>query len=367
MIFACGLPLNFWGDAVQYAAYILNRSPSNSNAGRASPLKVLTKQTPSLGEIVVFGSTCTVYRDPRNKNFSQRAQQGMIVGIGEETKGYRVYLPKDRIVVTTQHVKNIETLSKDQNIKVQRLYLRDDDEEEQEESAGATAGAGAGGETRSGARKTKKTARKKAWQRERHVTRSVMKMLKAENSDELALELQKVLYGLKQAGRLWSKFLHQKLVDVGFKQSLTDMCVYCRLKEGVLIVVGVYVDDLLVTGTQQNAVDAFFGELTGLAVKDLGSVSKFLGMRVTYSDDDGYDLDQEVGIAEMLREYGMELANGVRTPMGAEWNEADATEILPVSGGDGCVTVRRFQSLVGSLMWVARCTRPDITFAVHKA
>lgn len=59
------------------------------------------------------------------------------------------------------------------------------------------------------------------------------------------------------------------------------MCVYCRLSEGVLGVVGVYVDDLLVTGTQQDALDAFFGELTGLAIKDLGTVSKFLSMRVT--------------------------------------------------------------------------------------
>jgi hypothetical protein len=29
------------------------------------------------------------------------------------------------------------------------------------------------------------------------------------------------------------------------------------------------------------------------------------------------------------------------------------------------VTVRDFQSLAGSLLWVARCTRPDIVFAVH--
>ncbi|KAE9174481.1 hypothetical protein PF004_g26649 [Phytophthora fragariae] len=75
MIFACGLPLRFCGDAVQYAAYILNRAPTNSNPGRASPLKVLTGKSPPLGEIVVFGSPCTVYRDPRKKNFAQRAQE----------------------------------------------------------------------------------------------------------------------------------------------------------------------------------------------------------------------------------------------------------------------------------------------------
>lgn len=115
MIFASGPPLKFWGDAVEYAAYILNRSPTNSNPGRASPLKLLTKETPQLGKIVVFGSPCMVYKNPVKENFTHRGQHGMILGIGEETKGYRVYLPKDKVVKTTQHVRNIETLDKEQN------------------------------------------------------------------------------------------------------------------------------------------------------------------------------------------------------------------------------------------------------------
>ncbi|POM62935.1 Integrase catalytic core protein [Phytophthora palmivora] len=43
------------------------------------------------------------------------------------------------------------------------------------------------------------------------------------------------------------------------------------------------------------------------------------------------------------------------------------TVSLPVSGEMGVVTVGRFQSLVGSLLWIARCTRPHISVAVHKA
>ena len=33
----------------------------------------------------------------------------------------------------------------------------------------------------------------------------------------------------------------------------------------------------------------------------------------------------------------------------------------------GKTTIRSFQSIVGSLLWVARCTRPDIAFAVQRA
>ncbi|GMF44886.1 unnamed protein product [Phytophthora fragariaefolia] len=443
MIFACGLPLKFWGDAVQYAAYILNRAPTNSNLGRASPLKVLTGKSPPLGEIVVFGSPCTVYRDPRTKNFAQRAQTALIVDVGEETKGYRVYLPKDRVMVTTQHVTNIESLDKEQNLQVQRLYLQGDETLEGDEAHEIEGQAPVAEATSARSKKKRASSKKTPWARERHVTRSVAKnaegvtneatqlqepvndvvncvtehdpksyqvamrsklkhkwlaamaeelraledngvwrvvpacpakhgdvpnayvqadkeaeldiflrlprgmmipdnvrkRLGVANDSELVLELMKALYGLKQAGRLWNQLLHKTLIKLGFAQSLTDMCVYHRRREGVLVVVGVYIDDLLVTKMQQQADDVFFGELTELPIKDLGPASKFLGMRVTYNEDEGYDFDQELAIEEMLREHGMESAHSVRTPIGAESNEIDeaSDQLLPTSGGDGAV------------------------------
>ena len=56
MIFASRLPVTFWADAVEYAAYILNRSPTSANAKRASPIEVLTKHAPDRRDIVAFGS-----------------------------------------------------------------------------------------------------------------------------------------------------------------------------------------------------------------------------------------------------------------------------------------------------------------------
>ncbi|GMF47391.1 unnamed protein product [Phytophthora fragariaefolia] len=418
--------------------------------------QVFTKQTPPLGEIVVFGSPCTVYHDPRNKNFSQPSQPGMTVGIGEDTKGYRVYLPRDRVVVMTQHVKNIETLDKTQNEQVQRLYLGEEDEGVEEETTDSAAGAarttdterrhdweprqeeeqGAGQEEALAARatfyKTKRDAegllgRLKArlvacgneqefgvnygitfaavidmtsvnlilvlarkWgvpakhgdvpnayvKAEKEAELDIylripqgmilpdelLRGLGVTSADEVVLELRKALYGLKQAGRLWSKLLHKKLLEIGFMQSLVDMCLYFRLDGDVLLVVGVYVDDLLVTGTKQAVVDAFFGELTSLSVKDLGCAHKFLGMRIVYDDLDGYSLDQEVMIIDLLKEHGMEHEHGVHTPIGKDSNECAQKDavLLSATRNDGGVTVSDFQSLVGSLLWLARCTRPDI-------
>ena len=102
MMFACALPLQFWGDAVQYAVHILNRSPTRANEKRASPIEVLTGKAPDLRSIVVFGSSCSVYRDLRKRSLQQRSQTGIIVGVSEETKGYKVLLKREnKVVVTT--------------------------------------------------------------------------------------------------------------------------------------------------------------------------------------------------------------------------------------------------------------------------
>ncbi|OWY98096.1 hypothetical protein PHMEG_00031227 [Phytophthora megakarya] len=82
----------------------------------------------------VSGRNCgarLVYRKPKTKNFVHRAEQGYIVGVGEEVKGYGVYLPQNKKVITTQHVKNSETMDKVQN----KQYLKGNEDDDADESA----------------------------------------------------------------------------------------------------------------------------------------------------------------------------------------------------------------------------------------
>jgi hypothetical protein len=74
-------------------------------------------------------------------------------------------------------------------------------------------------------------------------------------------------------------------------------------------------------------------------------------------------------ILELATKHGLEKANAVRIPIGDDNCEAAEEKELPAKGigTPECPTVRSFQSLVGSLLWIARCTRPDIAFAVHRA
>ncbi len=116
MIFNCRLPMHFWGDAVKYTAYVFNRSPCKSNPKRMSPMEMLKGKPPNLTHVVTFGSPCMVYRSPGKNSLKKRSQCGIILGVSEEVKGFRVYLMDDKKVVNTQHVKYIETLYRIQNL-----------------------------------------------------------------------------------------------------------------------------------------------------------------------------------------------------------------------------------------------------------
>ena len=181
------------------------------------------------------------------------------------------------------------------------------------------------------------------------------------NGEDAVLQLLMSLYGLKQAGRLWNALLHGQMLKNGYKQCKTDLCLYYKRIKEDLIIVGVYVDDLLTTATKPALVDDFFEELKELKVKDLGVVSKFLGMRVIYPTIDGYTLDHTAMIRDMVERYDMKNSKPIGSPIAEHENEdREGQELLDQT------MAKRFRSLAGALLWIARCTRPDIGYAVHR-
>nr|CCA17849.1 polyprotein putative [Albugo laibachii Nc14] len=143
---------------------------------------------------------------------------------------------------------------------------------------------------------------------------------------------------LKELGVSSSKkvvYDYRRLNDAGFTQSFTDSCLYYDQEDN--------------------------------CIKNLGPVSSFLGMRAHYSEEDGYSLDQEPSICELIAKMSLDQAHSVLTPIEQGYSDASpsALEKLKVNSVKK-PTIKRFQSLAGSLLWFARCTRPDISYAVHK-
>jgi hypothetical protein len=92
------------------------------------------------------------------------------------------------------------------------------------------------------------------------------------------LRLRKALYGLRQALRVWNKTLDRTLKAKGFEQSLHEEAVCWRGQDGSVLLVGVYVDDLIITGSKDEGVEAFKEEMkAAFQMSDLGPLSFYLG------------------------------------------------------------------------------------------
>jgi hypothetical protein len=87
------------------------------------------------------------------------------------------------------------------------------------------------------------------------------------------LRLRKALYGLRQAPRAWNAKLDSTLKGMGFEQSPHEAAIYLQGSGGKALLVGVYVDDLVITGTNDAEVAAFKEEMKAtLQMSDLGSL-----------------------------------------------------------------------------------------------
>jgi hypothetical protein len=96
--------------------------------------------------------------------------------------------------------------------------------------------------------------------------------------------LQKALYGLKQAPRAWYSRIDDHLLNLGFVKSLSEATLYIRLKDDDILIMSLYVDDLLITGSNELQIEEFKQEMMHVfEMTDLGLMFYFLGMEVKQS------------------------------------------------------------------------------------
>eukprot|EP01119_Soliformovum_irregulare_P002841 TRINITY_DN1309_c0_g2_i1.p1 TRINITY_DN1309_c0_g2~~TRINITY_DN1309_c0_g2_i1.p1 ORF type:complete len:1074 (-),score=203.85 TRINITY_DN1309_c0_g2_i1:206-3268(-) len=174
------------------------------------------------------------------------------------------------------------------------------------------------------------------------------------------LKLCKSIYGLKQSSRNWNLFLHGFLVSLGFEQSQADTCLYVHSRCDVYLAVAIYVDDMLfIVGCLE-----FYNQIhTAIAKKIkiacLGRAEFILGMHISYTDK-AIHLHQAKYIDELrIKFLGSNELKPVDTPAVVRPSpSAESSQPYP--------DLAEYKSLVGSLIYLAVVTRPDIAFAVYK-
>ena len=142
-------------------------------------------------------------------------------------------------------------------------------------------------------------------------------------------------------------------------QSTNDPCIYTSTN-GEFSIIGVYVDDFVIAGESSQQIDRVKMELAKkFDVKDLGELHYFLGVQMIQNHQKGTVwLGQPTFTKSILKKYRMEEAKEVKTPVYVNTKLLKATEECEL------VDQRLYQSAVGSLLYLATRSRPDIAFAV---
>jgi hypothetical protein len=172
----------------------------------------------------------------------------------------------------------------------------------------------------------------------------------------MCLKLNKSIYGLKQAGRNWGLSFTAALVKLGFKQLLSDTCVY-QHKSGKLLI-SVHVDDILIYSGDAQLRQRVVSELCKVfSMRDLGRIDHYLGFGISHQPDGTVCVDQRAYIERMLERYNMTEANPSATP-------APPKHVYSRKSGTAPASDKPYRQLIGSLLYAALGTRPDIAQAV---
>lgn len=169
-------------------------------------------------------------------------------------------------------------------------------------------------------------------------------------------KLLKSLYGLKQASRCWNRKFTSFVNRFGFRASKYDPCVFVCNGENGMLILAIYVDDGLVAAEKQEAIEPVIKHLQQEFEIKVFELKCFLGLEIDQRSDGSIHAHQQGYARKVLNRFNMTNCNAVSTPLNNSQNlgdfEADEEIEFP------------YREAVGSLMYLAVATRPDISFAV---
>ena len=213
-----------------------------------------------------------------------------------------------------------------------------------------------------------------------------MEMPEGFEVEGMVCHLKKSLYGLKQSPRNWWLLVSAFIVsEMGFHATVSDPCLFwTRSRTGQLMLLFLFVDDMQVAFDAAD--ESEWSESHALLTKrfnitDLGESKFMLGMRIRRDRRARtITLDQELYVTKALQRFGLEQcrtaptpgvkassntpaagpAAGERTPRVRGGGESESTQ------SDQLIDVKLYQEKVGTLMYAAISTRPDIAYVTNK-
>lgn len=174
--------------------------------------------------------------------------------------------------------------------------------------------------------------------------------------ENMVYKLHKALYGLKQAPRAWFSRIETYFINEEFASSPSEQTLFIKRREGKVLIVSVYVDDLLFTGNDDKMLEEFKCSMKKeFDMTDLGKMRYFLRIEVMQRDD-GIFIFQKKYAAEIIERFGMKDYNPVSNPL------LSGQKIGRDEDGEK-VDSTLYKQMVGSLMYLT-ATCPNLMFVV---
>lgn len=175
--------------------------------------------------------------------------------------------------------------------------------------------------------------------------------------EHLVCRLKRSIYGLKQSPRTWYEEIDKYLRTQGWNRSLADPNLYFIHNGEYITILLLYVDDLLVTGSDSAHIAAVKQQLQGkYKMKDLGEAQRYLGVDF-HTSDQGILLHQKGYAEKVVADAGMADCKPASVPLPLGTSLADDSGTPSFDQNVYCHTV-------GQLLYLTN-TRPDISYAVN--
>ena len=175
----------------------------------------------------------------------------------------------------------------------------------------------------------------------------------------MAWRLHKAVYGLKQGARAWHDTLSEALAKHGVTAVQADPSVYVLHQGDGVGIMTVHVDDMLVTGPDALREAAKRVVMAQFKARDLGEAKHHLGLEIQRDREAGtLRVTQTQYARQVLERFGMSDCKPIDTPL------SPAVKLRKGEGQPLDPQTSRYAEAVGSLMYLAVYTRPDLSHAV---
>ena len=177
---------------------------------------------------------------------------------------------------------------------------------------------------------------------------------------DVVCKLNKSLYGLKQAPRCWNERFRKFLQKFSLRETESDKCIFRGSVNGSEVFLALFVDDGLIAAESSQVLESVIKSLEKEFEITIGNGEIFVGIQIERDRvNKTLFLHQEAYTKKILSRFKMSESKTVSTPADPNVklmpNENDTIESHNIP----------FREAVGSLMFLAVVTRPDIAFAVN--